>query len=87
MHYGCIEYDDGSAVSDMSNRTDGESVSDYPLLRDWSYSRGRSLCSTVSVAVAKCQPFLPLHTSTQPPKHLEDIGAHTDMWTKIYMFI
>lgn len=33
IHYGCIDYEESSAVFDLSNRTDGESVSDYPLLR------------------------------------------------------
>lgn len=39
--YGCKDYEECSAVFDLSNRTDGESVSDYPLWRDWSYCRGR----------------------------------------------
>lgn len=71
IHYDCIDYEKGSAAFDLSNGTDGESVSDYPLLRDWSYCRGRSLRSTVTVAVAKCQPFLPLHASKQTTEHLE----------------
>lgn len=39
--YGCKDYEECSAVFDLSNRTDGESVSDYPLWRYWSYCRGR----------------------------------------------
>lgn len=39
--YGCIDYEEYFAVFDLSNRTDGESVSDYPLWRDWCYCRGQ----------------------------------------------
>lgn len=85
IHYGCIDYEEGCAVFDLSNRTDGESVSDYPLLRDGSYRRERSLWSTVTVAAAKCQPFLSLHTSKQPTEHLEGISTQADnMWSKVH---
>lgn len=78
IHYGCIDYEEGSAVFDLSNRTDGESVSDYPLLRGVELLQEAGLWSTVTVAVAKCQSFLNLYISKQPTEHLKGISAQTD---------
>lgn len=81
IRYGSIDYEEGSAVFDLSNRTDGESVSDYPLLRDWSYCRGRSLWHSSCCQVSALPSFTHLKTTTE---HLEGISAQTDnMQSKI----
>lgn len=43
IHYGCIDNEERSAAFDLSNRTDGESVSDYPLLRGLERLQGAGL--------------------------------------------
>lgn len=83
IHYSCVDYEEGAGVFDLSNRTDGESVSDYPLLQLLQGVELVVYCHCSCCQVSALPSFMHLKTTNWI---FGGISAQTDnMWSKIHI--